>query len=102
MKKRMALCLLSLAGMISTEIANAQLYEYKQLDGTSAKPQPATGRGGTTQPPAITGSTDLQKTNSTTSMPFDGGLTLVLAAGAGLALKKKYGKKTVARPSTDK
>lgn len=62
-------------------------YEYKQLDGYNQK---NTGSG-TVSGTAERAPMDFGGTKK--AVPFDGGLTLLLAAGAGIAAKKKYDQK---------
>ena len=90
--------------LCSYQTVNAQasdkLYHYKQLDGTNPNLESrgtvtlqdggATDRSGTATNLVPGSSQPVQK------IPFDGGISLFVAAGIGLAAKRKYDKRKAA------
>ncbi len=97
MKMKMATCYMIALGLIfDANKAGAQLYEYKQLDGVNSQNH-YEAENNNDKKKDKDKDKDKDKNediiHKPTTIPFDGGLTLVLVAGAGLAFKKKYGKK---------
>lgn len=78
-----------LIGFCNSLIAQSQhLYQYKKMDGFNSQDK--------IDKEDNSKSENKDKDTNKTSVPFDGGLSLLVAAGAGIAAKKRYDKKKAA------